>query len=82
MKSYALGGRPPALARPRFGLPQVIATPVGIFFGPNESPGLLYVAWADVDDWLAKHDVSGKSGATKSKATVPREAEKVGTGNP
>lgn len=82
MKSYAKGGKPPALVRPFISSAQAVATPTGIFFGPDESPGLLYVTWADVDEWLANHSVAAKSGATGSGATPLRRALDAGPGKP
>ena len=73
MKGYTLRKEPPALISPRIST-RVIATPTGVFFGPNYSPGLLYVTWKEVNDWLVRHgskpvDATGR--ATTASLTPP-----------
>jgi len=71
MQSYTRSGKP-VLVRPE--IRGTVWTSTGIFFAPLRSPGLLYVTWADVDGWLAKHGDAAKSSATGAGAGPGKKA--------
>jgi hypothetical protein len=68
--------------QPEFDVPNLKATPAGLFFHfsdkwPHEKgfgsskPGLLHIAWRDVNDWLARHGHAPIRSEAASGVAVP-----------